>query len=69
MRELDVLLTRYVEEEYSDAAPELKAAFRRLLELKDPVIYDYFLGRKAAPDAVLAALIVRIAGGASGARS
>jgi antitoxin CptB len=64
MRELDVLLTRYVDHEYRDAAPELKAAFRRLLEAQDPLICDYFLGREPAPDAVLASLIRRITGGA-----
>jgi antitoxin CptB len=68
MRELDVLLTRYVEEEYRDSAPELQAAFRRLLEAQDPVIWDYFLGRQPTHDAELAALIRRITGGSRGER-
>jgi antitoxin CptB len=63
MRELDVLLTRYVEEEYRDAEPEVKDAFRRLLQAPDPLICDYLFGRESAPDAVLAALIGRLTGG------
>ncbi len=70
MRELDVLLTRYVEEEYPTAAPEQQEAFRRLLDMQDPVIHAYFLGREAPSDAVLAAVIARVtAGGHEGRRS
>ncbi|MEA3108391.1 MAG: antitoxin CptB [Gammaproteobacteria bacterium] len=68
MRELDVLLTRYVDEEYRTAAPEQQEAFRRLLEMQDPVMYAYFLGRERPPDAVLASLIARIAAGAQNGR-
>jgi antitoxin CptB len=68
MRELDMLLTRYVDEEYRTAAPEQQDAFRRLLELQDPVIHAYFLGRETPPDAVLASLIARIAAGAQNGR-
>jgi antitoxin CptB len=63
MRELDVLLTRYVEEEYPTAAPEHQAAFQRLLELQDPVIHAYFLGREAPADAMLADVIARVTAG------
>jgi len=68
MRELDVLLTRYVDEEYGTAAPEQQEAFRRLLEIQDPVMHAYFLGRETPPDAALAALIARIAAGARNGR-
>jgi len=60
MKELDVLLTRYVEEEYSKALPDDKAAFRQLLDSPDPLIYAYFLGQAAPPDRVLSRLIERI---------
>jgi antitoxin CptB len=67
MRELDLLLTRYVDEEYRTAAPEQQEAFRRLLEIQDPVMHAYFLGRETPPDVVLASLIARItAGGQNG---
>ena len=68
MRELDVLLTRYVDEEYHTAAPEQQAAFRRLLDIQDPVMHAYFLGRETPPDAVLASLIARITAGARNGR-
>ena len=60
MRELDVLLTRYVDEQYRDASAAHREAFRDLLDSQDPLIYDYFLGLKAAPTAALASLIDRI---------
>jgi antitoxin CptB len=60
MRELDVLLTRYADEVYRTAAPEQQDAFRRLLEMQDPVMHAYFLGRETPPDAALASLIARI---------
>ena len=64
MRELDVLLTRYLDEVYRDDPPERQAAFRRLLEAPDPVIYGYFLGRDEPQELELRALVRRIAGGA-----
>ena len=60
MKELDVLLTRYVEEEYSNAPPAHRQAFRDLLDSQDPLIHAYFLGRLSPPTAILCALIERI---------
>ena len=62
MKELDVLLTRYVDEQYGQSAPAAqKAAFHELLDTVDPVIYAYFIGRQPAPtDALSRALIDRI---------
>ena len=68
MKELDVLLTRYVDEEYCRALPDDKAAFRQLLDSPDPLIYAYFLGRAPAPDAALSRLIDRITAGHSNDR-
>ena len=68
MRELDVLLTRYVDEEYRTAAPEQQEAFRRLLDIQDPLMHAYFLGRETPPDAALASLIARITAGARNGR-
>jgi len=64
MRELDVLLTRYVDERYPAAPPAQQEAFQRLLDAQDPLIYAYFLGRETPADAVLASLIVQITAGA-----
>ena len=59
MKELDVLLERYVNERYERAFPDEQAAFEGLLETQDSVIYAYCLGQKKPP-AHLAALIEAI---------
>jgi antitoxin CptB len=60
MRELDALLLKFVEQ----AADSLSAAemerFERILELPDPVLHAYLLGRSAPPDAATDALLERI---------
>ena len=60
MKELDVLLTRYVDEDYLAATPEQQAAFRTLLDSQDPVLNDYFLGRDRPSDPLLRSLIERM---------
>ena len=52
MKELDLLLTRFVDEEYAAAAPAQQAAFRQLLDAQDPLLQAYFLGREPPPDQV-----------------
>jgi antitoxin CptB len=59
MKELDILLTRYVDERYGAAPAEEQQAFQSLLETQDPVIYAYCLGQERPPEH-LAALIERI---------
>jgi antitoxin CptB len=60
MRELDVLLRRYVDERYAGASREHQEAFRALLDAPDPLIHAYCLGLEAPPTPILAALIGRI---------
>ncbi len=57
MRELDVLLRRYVDERYAAASGEHQEAFRRLLDAPDPLIHAYCLGLEAPPTPILASLI------------
>jgi antitoxin CptB len=57
MRELDVLLTRYLEEKYAAADPQEQAAFRALLERQDPEVYGLLLGRLAPEDDALARVL------------
>jgi antitoxin CptB len=59
MKELDVLLSRYVNERFGAASRTEQDAFRQLLETPDPLLYDYCL-RGEAPPAQFAALIERI---------
>lgn len=60
MKELDVLLTRWLEGHHGGATAARRAAFERLLELPDPDIAGWFLGRTRPDDAELAALVDEI---------
>ena len=60
MRELDVLLTRYLENEYAADDEPRKAAFRHLLTLSDPELVGYLLGGETPEEPALAALIQHI---------
>ncbi len=60
MRELDELLTRYLEQEYRQAAPGDRAAFGRILDLQDPDIFGYLLGGTVSEDGSLRHVIARI---------
>jgi antitoxin CptB len=59
MKELDVLLARYVDEHFANASHAEQEAFGRLLETQDTVLYTYFLGSEPPPPQ-FAALIERI---------
>jgi antitoxin CptB len=59
MQELDILLSRYLEERFCGAPDAEQAAFRLLLETQDTVLYAYCLGLEPPPPP-LAALIERI---------
>ena len=49
MRELDVLLLRYLDDVYPSAPPPDREAFARILDLQDPELFGYLVGR-AVPD-------------------
>ncbi len=59
MKELDILLIRYLDERFCLASPQEQAAFRGLLDSPDPEIYAYCLGSERPPSH-LAVLIERI---------
>ena len=65
MRELDVLLTSYLDAHYEASSEADKASFRRLLELSDPELARYLLSGDAPDDQGLASIIERIRRGAS----
>jgi len=60
MRELDVLMTRYLERRYPQADAAERAAFERLLELPDPLIMSMVTGRQAATEPELADVVARL---------
>lgn len=45
MKELDLLLEGYLTERYPQAGGSEQEAFRTLLDLQDPVLFDYVTGR------------------------
>jgi antitoxin CptB len=60
MKELDILLSRYLDERFYAASPDEQDTFRRLLDSPDPEIYAYCMGEEKPPEH-LAVLIERIA--------
>ena len=54
MKELDQLLTRYLDGHYTAASENDKAAFRALLELSDPELVGYLLQRREPGSEIIA---------------
>ena len=65
MRELDVLLSAYLENHYPGSDESSKTAFCRLLELPDPDLIGYLLSGENPADPELANVIDRIRGSAA----
>lgn len=59
MKELDHLLTGYLDHCFDEASDVEKDAFRALLELADPQLIGYLLG-KEEPTEELAGVVARI---------
>ncbi len=57
MKELDVVMSRYLEQDYPGASASEQERFRRLLELTDPELFDLLLGRSECEDPDLARLL------------
>ncbi len=60
MRELDLLLTDYLENDYPRASEEQKQAFRELLAVPDPDLISYLLGGQTPADATIAIIVSQI---------
>jgi len=60
MRELDVVLMRYLERDYDAADQSEKDSFETLLSLQDPEILDLLTGRIVTEDDGLCYVIKRI---------
>ncbi len=57
MKELDVLMTHYLEHHYPGASVEEQQAFESLLEMPDPELYNLVLGRSESDDKDIARVI------------
>ncbi len=60
MRELDQLLTRYLEQDYPGAGAGERDAFARLLDLPDPELFGYLVGRASPAEEGLRHVVARI---------
>jgi antitoxin CptB len=57
MKELDLLTLSYLERHYPDAPAEEQRAFAELLELQDPLLMSYMVGRETPADATVARVV------------
>lgn len=57
MKELDLLTLGYLERHYLTAPVEEQQAFAGLLELQDPLLMSYMVGRETPPDATSARVV------------
>ena len=60
MKELDVVVTAYLEQHYASASRAEQAQFRKLLEMADPDLHGLLLGREPAGDAETRHLLERL---------
>jgi antitoxin CptB len=60
MRELDELLTNYLQSSYGQAPKSEKDAFRQLLALSNPDLIDYLLENQEHDDSQIAGAIEKI---------
>lgn len=60
IRELDVLFGRFLKDEYAKLSDAERANFQRLLEVQDPVIMDWLMGRYDSEDDGLADIVIKL---------
>lgn len=60
MREIEELLVGYLEHDYLASSPAERAAFEQLLELQDPEILGYLVGRHTPPEEALQRVIASV---------
>lgn len=60
MRELDVLLTRYLDLQYEQATEQTRRDFGYLLEQEDDQLWNWLLGRSSPDDPRLVAIVAEV---------
>jgi len=63
MKELDLVLMHYLRGRWPAAAADEREQFERILELPDPTLAAYLMGREIAPDPRMQAVLVLLARG------
>ncbi|NJN46176.1 MAG: succinate dehydrogenase assembly factor 2 [Candidatus Competibacteraceae bacterium] len=57
MKELDIVMLAYLERHYETASVDDQRIFEELLDLQDPQLYAYLLGRETPADAAVADVV------------
>ncbi|WP_072281270.1 FAD assembly factor SdhE [Rappaport israeli] len=57
MKELDLLLLKYLQQDYLQAPSSIQQAFARLLDYQDPVIVDLLFNRYVDEDEAVQSII------------
>lgn len=60
MKELDLLLVRYLDTRYPQASEDEQLAFEALLDQDDPVLWGWLSGAQTQPEGMLGELITRL---------
>ncbi len=60
MKELDLLLERYLDNHYAEAEASEQQAFQDVLDLQDPQLFDYITERDTPSDPAMAQVIRKL---------
>ncbi|MBL4671642.1 MAG: succinate dehydrogenase assembly factor 2 [Arenicella sp.] len=60
IRELDVLFDRFLQDDYAKLSDAEQVSFQRLLDVQDPVIMDWLMGRYDSEDKDLADIVNKL---------
>lgn len=61
VRELDVLLTRFLDQTYDSLSNSQKIAFCKLLEVQDPIIMDWIFARSSSDEKDVQEIVKQLA--------
>ena len=60
MREMDMLLERWLDAHFAEASPAVRGHFAALLQTEDDLLWDWLMGKGAPTEPQRAALIAQI---------
>jgi len=60
IKELDIILSKYLEENYNSASQDEQQAFREILYLEDPVLFSFLLATEKPDNPAQITLITKL---------
>lgn len=63
VKELDVILTRYLEQEFERAEDTEQAVFKNLLDLEDPILFGMLIGSEPVTNPEFVPLLDKLRSG------